>query len=88
MSEEPQEFTTVIEKRNEIPQENSDSVNSGEMQEISLVLRHTELNSEDYIAITIKSDTESLDELIQKAKNAFPKKCEKADQLNGANKLA
>ena len=44
------------------------------MQEISLVLRHTELNSEDYIAITIKSDTESLDELIQKAKNAFPKK--------------
>ena len=48
--------------------------NSGEMKEISLVLRHTELNSEDYIAITIKSDTESLDELIQKAKNAFPKK--------------
>ena len=47
--------------------------NSGEMKEISLVLRHTELNSEDYIAITIKSDTESLDELIQKAKNAFPK---------------
>ena len=43
------------------------------MQEISLVLRHTELNSEDYIAITIKSDAESLDELIQKAKNAFPK---------------
>ena len=43
------------------------------MKEISLVLRHTELNSEDYIAITIKSDTESLDELIQKAKNAFPK---------------
>ena len=47
------------------------------MQEISLVLRHTELNSEDYIAITIKSDTESLDELIQKAKNAFPKKVKK-----------
>jgi hypothetical protein len=47
------------------------------MQEISLVLRHTELNSEDYIAITIKSDTESLDELIQKAKNAFPKNVKK-----------
>jgi hypothetical protein len=44
------------------------------MQEISLILRHTELDSEDYIAITIKSDAESLDELIQKAKNAFPKK--------------
>jgi len=52
----------------------SHSVNSGEMQEISLVLRHTELDSEDYIAITIKSNTESIDELIQKAKNAFPKK--------------
>jgi len=77
LSEEPQEFTTVIEKRNEIPQENSDSVNSGEMKEISLVLRHTELDSEDYIAITIKSETDSIDELIQKAKNAFPKKVKK-----------
>ncbi len=65
MSEEPQQSSRLS---------HSHSVNSGEMQEISLVLRHTELNSEDYIAITIKSDTESLDELIQKAKNAFPKK--------------
>ena len=73
MSEEPQEFTTVIEKRSEISQEKPNVVNSTEMKEISLVLRHTELNSEDYIAITIKSDTESIDELIQKAKNAFPK---------------
>ena len=52
------------------------------MQEISLVLRHTELNSEDYIAITIKSDTESLDELIQKAKKCISKKCEKADPIS------
>tara|TARA_B110000438_G_scaffold89515_1_gene88995 strand:+ start:590 stop:808 length:219 start_codon:yes stop_codon:yes gene_type:complete len=51
--------------------------NSGEMKEISLVLRHTELDSEDYIAITIKSETDSIDELIQKAKNAFPKKVKK-----------
>ena len=65
MSEEPQQSSRLSHSR---------SVNSSEMQEISLVLRHTELNSEDYIAITIKSDTESLDELIQKAKNAFPKK--------------
>jgi hypothetical protein len=47
------------------------------MKEISLVLRHTELDSEDYIAITIKSETDSIDELIQKAKNAFPKKVQK-----------
>ena len=65
MSEESQQSSRLS---------HSHSVNSDEMQEISLVLRHTELNSEDYIAITIKSDTESLDELIQKAKNAFPKK--------------
>ena len=51
--------------------------NSGEMKEISLVLRHTELDSEDYIAITIKSETDSIDDLIQKAKNAFPKKVKK-----------
>ena len=51
--------------------------NSGEMKEISLVLRHTELDSEDYIAITIKSETDSIDELIQKAKNEFPKKVKK-----------
>ena len=47
------------------------------MKEISLVLRHTELDSEDYIAITIKSETDSIDDLIQKAKNAFPKKVKK-----------
>jgi len=64
LSEEPQQSSRLS---------HSHSVNSSEMQEISLVLRHTELNSEDYIAITIKSDTESIDELIQKAKNAFPK---------------
>ena len=63
MSEEPQK----------LPQENLESEDSSEIKEISLILRHTELDSEDYIAITIKSDTESLDELIQKAKNAFPK---------------
>ena len=68
MSEESQQSSRLS---------HSHSVNSGEMQEISLVLRHTELNSEDYIAITIKSDAESLDELIQKAKNAFPKKVKK-----------
>jgi hypothetical protein len=65
LSEEPQQSSRLS---------HSHSVNSGEMQEISLILRHTELDSEDYIAITIKSDAESLDELIQKAKNAFPKK--------------
>ena len=74
MSEEPQEFTTVIEKRREISQEIPNIENSTEMKEISLVFRHAELDSEDYIAITIKSETESIDELIQKAKNAFPKK--------------
>ena len=68
MSEESQQSSRLS---------HSHSVNSDEMQEISLVLRHTELNSEDYIAITIKSDTESLDELIQKAKNAFPKNVKK-----------
>ena len=65
MSEEPPQSSRLS---------HSHSVNSGEMQEISLVLRHTELDSEDYIAITIKSKTESIDELILKAKNAFPKK--------------
>ena len=64
MSEESQQSSRLS---------HSHSVNSGEMKEISLVLRHTELDSEDYIAITIKSETESIDELIQKAKNAFPK---------------
>ena len=63
MSEEPQK----------LPQENLESEDSSEIKEISLILRHTELDSEDYIAITIKSKTESIDELIQKAKNAFPK---------------
>ena len=63
----------MSEESQKLPQENSDSKDSGEMKEISLVLRHTELDSEDYIAITIKSKTESIDELIQKAKNAFPK---------------
>lgn len=73
MSEEPQEFTTVIERHRETSQEVPNVENSAEIKEISLVLRHTELDSEDYIAITIKSETESIDELIQKAKNAFPK---------------
>ena len=77
MSEEPQEFTATIEKRSEISQQKPNVENSGEMKEISLVLRHTELDSEDYIAITIKSETDSIDELIQKAKNAFPKKVKK-----------
>ena len=63
MSKEPQK----------LPQENLESEDSSEIKEISLILRHTELDSEDYIAITIKSKTESIDELIQKAKNAFPK---------------
>ena len=61
--------------------ESSDSKDSGEMKEISLVLRHTELDSEDYIAITIKSKTESIDELILKAKNAFPKNMKKNQNL-------
>ena len=77
MSEESQEFTATIEKRSEISQQKPNVENSGEMKEISLVLRHTELDSEDYIAITIKSETDSIDELIQKAKNAFPKKVKK-----------
>ena len=77
MSEESQEFTATIEKRSEISQQKPNVENSGEMKEISLVLRHTELDSEDYIAITIKSETDSIDELIQKAKNAFPKKVQK-----------
>ena len=77
MGEEPREFTTTIEKRSEISQQKPNVENSGEMKEISLVLRHTELDSEDYIAITIKSETDSIDELIQKAKNAFPKKVQK-----------
>ena len=61
----------------EEPQQKPNVENSVEMKEISLVLRHTELDSEDYIAITIKSETDSIDELIQKAKNAFPKKVKK-----------
>ena len=65
----------------EEPQQKPNVENSGEMKEISLVLRHTELDSEDYIAITIKSDTESIDELIQKAKNAFPKNMKKNQNL-------
>jgi len=77
LSEESQEFTATIEKRSEISQQKPNVENSGEMKEISLVLRHTELDSEDYIAITIKSETDSIDELIQKAKNAFPKKVQK-----------
>ena len=77
MSEEPQEFTATIEKRSEISKQKANVENSGEMKEISLVLRHTELDSEDYIAITIKSETDSIDDLIQKAKNAFPKKVKK-----------
>ena len=63
----------MSEESQKLSQENSDSEHNGEMKEISLVLSHTELDSEDYIAITIKSKTESIDELIQKAKNAFPK---------------
>ena len=65
----------------EEPQQKPNVENSVEMKEISLVLRHTELDSEDYIAITIKSDTESIDELIQKAKNAFPKNMKKNQNL-------
>ena len=71
----------MSEESQKLPQENSDSKDSGEMKEISLVLRHTELDSEDYIAITIKSKTESIDELIQKAKNAFPKNMKKNQNL-------
>ena len=65
----------------EEPQQKPNVENSVEMKEISLVLRHTELDSEDYIAITIKSDTESIDELIQKAKNAFPKNVKNRTKL-------
>ncbi len=71
----------MSEESQKLPQENSDSKDSGEMKEISLVLRHTELDSEDYIAITIKSKTESIDELILKAKNAFPKNMKKNQNL-------
>ena len=71
----------MSEESQKLPQENSDSKDSGEMKEISLVLRHTELDSEDYIAITIKSKTESIDELIQKAKNAFPKNVKNRTKL-------
>ena len=71
MSEEPQK----------LPQENLESEDSSEIKEISLILRHTELDSEDYIAITIKSKTESIDELIQKAKNAFPKNIKNRTKL-------
>ena len=65
----------------EEPQQKPNVENSVEMKEISLVLRHTELDSEDYIAITIKSKTESIDELIQKAKNAFPKNVKNRTKL-------
>jgi hypothetical protein len=71
LSEEPQK----------LPQENLESEDSSEIKEISLILRHTELDSEDYIAITIKSKTESIDELIQKAKNAFPKNIKNRTKL-------
>jgi hypothetical protein len=71
LSEEPQK----------LPQENLESEDSSEIKEISLILRHTELDSEDYIAITIKSKTESIDELIQKAKNAFPKNVKNRTKL-------
>ena len=71
MSEEPQK----------LPQENLESEDSSEIKEISLILRHTELDSEDYIAITIKSKTESIDELILKAKNAFPKNVKNRTKL-------
>ena len=71
----------MSEESQKLPQENSDSKDSGEMKEISLVLRHTELDSEDYIAITIKSKTESIDELILKAKNAFPKNVKNRTKL-------
>ena len=71
MSEEPQK----------LPQENLESEDSSEIKEISLILRHTELDSEDYIAITIKSKTESIDELIQKTKNAFPKNVKNRTKL-------
>ena len=77
MNEDPREFVTTIEKRSEISEEKSNAKNFGDMKEISLVLRHTELDSEDYIAITIKSETDTIDDLIQKAKNAFPKKVKK-----------
>lgn len=62
-------------------QEKQNVENSTTMKEISLVLRHTELDSEDYIAITIKSDTENIDELIQKAKNVFPKNLKNKQKL-------
>jgi hypothetical protein len=71
LSEEPQK----------LPQENLESEDSSEIKEISLILRHTELDSEDYIAITIKSKTESIDELILKAKNAFPKNVKNRTKL-------
>ena len=71
MSEEPQK----------LPQENLESEDSSEIKEISLILRHTELDSEDYIAITINSKTESIDELIQKAKNVFPKNVKNRTKL-------
>ena len=71
----------MSEESQKLSQENSDSEHNGEMKEISLVLRHTELDSEDYIAITIKSKTESIDELILKAKNAFPKNMKKNQNL-------
>ena len=77
MNEDPREFVATIEKRSEISEEKSNAKNFGDMKEISLVLRHTELDSEDYIAITIKSETDTIDDLIQKAKNAFPKKVKK-----------
>ena len=71
----------MSEESQKLPQENLGSEDSSEIKEISLILRHTELDSEDYIAITIKSKTESIDELILKAKNAFPKNMKKNQNL-------
>ena len=71
----------MSEESQKLPQENLGSEDSSEIKEISLILRHTELDSEDYIAITIKSKTESIDELIQKAKNAFPKNVKNRTKL-------
>lgn len=46
--------------------------NSGPPKEITLVMRHTEMYSDDYVSISLKSENDSIDELIEKAKNVFP----------------
>tara|TARA_B100000959_G_C14535894_1_gene441519 strand:+ start:237 stop:428 length:192 start_codon:yes stop_codon:yes gene_type:complete len=53
--------------------------NPEQPKEITLVMRHTEMYSDDYISISLKSENDSIDELIEKTKNAFPtfKKTEK-----------